>query len=68
MYKEISKNLAAKGALVLVNDEGNLVQRKATKAFAHRNGRYSEWGVIFDSPLSDGSVGVVYSLIKEVVS
>lgn len=68
MFKEKCKQLAASGSLVLVNDEGGVVQRKATKAFAHRNGRHSEWGVIFDRPLSDGSVGVVYSLIKGVVA
>lgn len=68
MYKEECKQLAKNGSLVLVDDEGVLVRRKVIKAFAHRSGRFSEWGVDFSEPLSDGSVGITYGFIRKVVS
>ncbi len=72
-YKEESKQLVANKSLVLVNDEetltgndSNLVWRRAVKTFASRCGRSSIWGVVFDKPLSDGTIGVAYNLIREV--
>lgn len=64
--KEISKALARNRATVSVIDNGELVERVAVKAFGSRAGRFSYWGIIFDKPLSDGSVGVTYDFIKAV--
>ncbi len=65
--KEVSKELARRKATVLVADEGELVERVAVKAFGHKAGRWSYWGVEFDKPLSDGATGVTYNIIKAVL-
>lgn len=65
--KEVSKKLVLSRATVLVNDEDGLVERVGVKTFAHRAGRCSYWGILFDKPLSDGTVGVTYNLIRAIL-
>jgi hypothetical protein len=71
--KEICKNLAAREAKVLVkdgyNEDGtpNIVKRTVVRAFGLKKGRSSYWGVDFSEPLSDGSTGVTFQYIVDVV-
>lgn len=71
LHKTECQELAKRKAKVLVRDiqDGERVKvlRTVTEAFGFKSGRSSYWGVSLDRPLSDGSTGVGYSFIEQVL-